>query len=105
MNLREAMCESLVDGWEKEWIMRRAVSHAWRLTGKTASSTAEKYDLACKAVNCKHLDGSVGVRTWVKANMRLLDTALWSAKSRAECLEAAKKCTGGRRLRTPFSLK
>ena len=94
MNLRQAMCEALVDGWVSNWAMCRVITHAWILTNEEPKDDDEKWSKARAALRVSWLSGSSLAKTWIPKNMPRLNEALWAGLKRDTCIARAKKELG-----------
>ena len=104
MNLRMAMCEALVDGWNGDWMMNRVVSHAWNLADATPANETAKYQKAAEAVKVKRIHGADRAQTWIARNMHNLNEALWAGRQRQACIACAQKTLGIHKSR-PMQIK
>lgn len=93
MNLRVAMCEALVDGWNGDWKMGRVVAHAWNLINKIPKDDDEKYALAKQAVKADIYWGTTA-KIWIAKNMPRLNDSLWAGRKRDTCIACAKHSLG-----------
>ncbi|MDP2832773.1 MAG: hypothetical protein Q8Q28_05665 [Pseudomonadota bacterium] len=105
MNLRIAMCEALVDGWNGNWSMGRVVSHAWVLLGKEPDGNVEKFTLAADAVKAKYIKYDEPAKTWIPRNMYKLNESLWGGRNRDTCVLCARKSLGFKGGGVPVSVK
>lgn len=99
MNLRMAMCESLVDGWHSGWAMSRVVTHAWLLTDKLPKDDDEKWDEARKALKISYLQFGALAKTWIPKHMPKLNESLWAGRNRETCIASAQRSLGIHRTR------
>ena len=104
MNLRMAMCEALVDGWNSNWAMTRVVAHAWILTGKEPKDDDECWGEARKALRITYLQMGALAKTWIPKNMPNLNEALWGGRQRDACIACAQKTLGIHKSR-PLQIK
>lgn len=97
MNLREAMCQALVDGWHGDWKMSRVAFHAFRLADIQPPESQEEF--------LAEITGALRVKTiwlndrcqvWVARYFRNLNEALWAGRKRDACLVAAQRALGVR---------
>ena len=105
MNLREAMCESLVDGWHGDWKMGRVITHAWCLAEKYPENETDKYYKAAEAVKVSRLHGADRAQTWIARNMRNLNESLWAGRQRHVCISCALRSLGARVSTLPMTVK
>ena len=97
MNLKIAMCEALVDGWNANWDMNRVIAQAWILCGKTPVDNIKKYTDIATAINVKHIHGETSAKVWIARNIPKLNESLWAGRKRDTCISCAKIALGIRR--------
>lgn len=96
MNLKQAMIESLVDGWHGDWKMGRVVAHAWVLIDEEPDNEQEKYEMATKAINARYIHASDRAQVFIPHNLPRLNDALWAARKRETCMAIGQREIGCR---------
>jgi hypothetical protein len=94
-SLREALAQSLVDGWHCNSTMSFMIRHTYINAGVTPPETVQDYfGKIADIVKVKRIHGEDRVQTWIPRHFRHLNDALWDGRNRDFCVRVARKALG-----------